>query len=166
MSDDLKYVQGLATILPEDNNQQIIQAYFTPPIKKKYNSRWLILWQESTGVEMSMQEQAEMQQPLTQTEYRVRDWLIGEIGIGNYVFVNQSEMARRLRIDRKNAFSAIKRLIDLNIIIPGPKSGRSNTYMVNPAFCFSGSIKNGIKERKDSIENIKAKIIDFKEVNK
>lgn len=161
MSDDPRYVKGLATILPDDETQPLIQAYFNPPIKKKYNSRWLILWQEATDIEMSMQEQAEMQHPLTQTEYRVRDWLIGEIGIGNYVFVNQAEMARRLRINRKNAFSAIKRLIELNIIIPGPKSGRSNTYMVNPAFCFSGSLKNGIQARKESIENCTAKIVKF-----
>lgn len=165
MNDDSKYVKGLATVLPEDEKQMPIQAYFTPPVKKKYNSRWLILWQGTTDIEMSMQEQAEMQHPLTQTEYRVRDWLIGEIGIGNYVFVNQAEMARRLRIDRKNAFSAMKRLIDLNIIIPGPKSGRSNTYMVNPAFCFSGSLSNGVKARKEAIQNGKAKIINFIDKN-
>ena len=62
-----------------------------------------------------MTEQAEMEKPLTQTEYRVRDWLMGTIGIGNYVYVNQAEMCRRLRIDKKNASMAIKRLIELGI---------------------------------------------------
>ena len=68
-----------------------------------------------------MLEQAQMEKPLTQTEYRVRDYLMGTIGLGNYVYVNQAEMARRLRIDRKNASMAIKRLIELEILIQSPK---------------------------------------------
>lgn len=142
-----RYVKGMASVWPEDINQEPIQAYFTPPKSKNYNVKWLLLWQNETG--MSMQEQAEMEHPLTQTEYRVRDWLIGEIGIGNYVFVNQAEVGRKLRIARTHVSSAIKRLLKLGIILQGPKSGRSNTYMVNPAFCFSGSLKNGISACKD-----------------
>lgn len=152
-----KCVKGLATVWPEDETQQPIQAYFNAPRKHKYNVKWLLFWQDKTG--MSMQEQAEMIKPLTQTEYRVRDWLIGEIGIGNYVFVNQAEMCRRLNIDKKNGSMAIKRLIELEILVQGPKSGRSNTYMVNPSFCFSGSLNNGIKARN---EIQKGKILKFK----
>lgn len=155
-----KYVTGMATIWPEDIQQEPVQAYFNAPQKHKYNARWLLFWQDRTG--MSMQEQAEMVKPLTQTEYRVRDWLIGEIGIGNYVFVNQSEMCRRLNINKKNGSIAIKRLIELNILIQGPKSGRSNTYMVNPAFCFSGNLKNGIKARN---EIKKGNILQFKNMS-
>lgn len=151
-------VTGLATIWPDDEQQQPIQAYFNAPHKHKYNAKWLLFWQDKTG--MSMQEQAEMVKPLTQTEYRVRDWLIGEIGIGNYVFVNQAEMCRKLNIDKKNGSMAIKRLIELEILLRGPKSGRSNTYMVNPAFCFSGSLNSGIKARKE-IAKISSKVINF-----
>jgi len=109
-----------------------------------------------------MTEQAKMEKPLTQTEYRVRDMLIGTIGLGNYVYVNQAELARELRIQRADASRAIKRLIELGILLQGPKSGRSNTYMVNPAFCFSGGLGNGIKARRDII---KAKIHEFKTKN-
>lgn len=152
-----KYIKGLASVWPSDENQDPIQAYFTPPKKQKYHAKWLLMWQDETG--MSMQEQAELDHPLTQTEYRVRDWLIGEIGIGNYVFVNQSEVGRRLRIDRAHVSHAIKRLIELGILLVGPKSGRSNTYMVNPAFCFSGNLKNGIRARNEAK---KGKILNFK----
>lgn len=157
-----KYVKGLASVLPYDENQPTVQAYFNPPKKKLYNAKWLILWQDETG--MSMQEQAQMINPLTQTEYRVRDWLIGEIGIGNYVFVNQAEVGRKLRIARSHVSSAIKRLLELEILLKGPKSGKSNTYMVNPAFCFSGNLKNGINARNESINNNRGKILQFKNV--
>lgn len=147
MKDDEKYISGLATVWPEEGNQAPITAYFTPPPKKKYNAKWLLLWQDETGA--SIVEQATMEKPLTQTEYRVRDWIIGTIGIGNYVLVNQAECGRALRVARSHVSSAIKRLIDLQILIPGPKSGKSNTYMVNPAFCFAGGIGNGIKARQE-----------------
>lgn len=147
MKDDEKYIRGLATVWPEDSAQGPITAYFTPPPKRKYNAKWLLLWQDETGA--SIVEQATMEKPLTQTEYRVRDWIIGTIGIGNYVLVNQAECGRALRVARSHVSSAIKRLIDLQILIPGPKSGKSNTYMVNPAFCFSGGLGNGIKARNE-----------------
>lgn len=150
--------QGLATVWPANDEEEPFNAYFIRPTKRQYKAKWLLMWQDETGI--SMQEQAEMTKPLTQTEYRVRDWLIGEIGIGNYVFVNQSEMARRLRIQRSHASEAIKRLIELEILLQGPKSGRSNTYMINPAFCFSGKIEQGIKARNDAKQA--GKILPFK----
>ena len=155
------YLKGKATVWPEDNEQPPQTVYFQPPKNRKYDARWLLLWQNGSDIGVSMYEQALMENPLTQTEYRVRDYLMATIGIGNYVFVNQAEMARKLRIDRKNASMAIKRLIELEILLQGPKSGRSNTYMVNPAFCFSGGLGNGIQKRRDAIKQGKAKRIQF-----
>lgn len=157
--EDRKYVRGLASVLPDDENQPPIQAYFNPPKEKHYNAKWLLLWQDETG--MSMQEQAKMERPLTQTEYRVRDWIIGEIGFGNYVYLNQAEIGRQLRITRSHISEAIKRLLELEILLGGPKNGRSNTYMVNPAFCFSGSLNKGIKAKKEYMEIKRAKVLQF-----
>lgn len=156
-----KYPKGLATVWPKDEETAPLQAYFNPPKEKRYPVQWLSLWQDvDTGVTMT--EQAEMLKPLTQTEYRVRDWIMGTIGIGNYVYVNQAEMARRLRIDRKNASMAIKRLIEEGILLQGPKSGKSNTYMVSPAFCFKGSLVEGQQQVvKAAKEHKKAKVIQF-----
>lgn len=161
MTNDPQYVKGLATVWPDDEQQTPITAYFTPPPKRKYDAKWVLLWQDETG--MSMQEQAKMERPLTQTEYRVRDWIIGEIGIGNYVYVNQSEVGRQLNVAQPHVSAAIKRLVELQILLQGPKSGRSNTYMVNPAFCFSGGLGNGIKARKEVQQQ--GKIIQFKKQN-
>lgn len=162
------YLKGRATVWPEGEPQTPQTVYFQPPKSRNYDARWLLLWQDDSDIGVSMTEQAEMKKPLTQTEYRVRDWLMGTIGIGNYVHVNQAEMARRLRIQRADASRAIKRLIELGILIQGPKSGRSNTYMVSPAFCFSGGLGNGIKARKETIkeQKSKAKVLPFKDKKK
>lgn len=159
----IEYLKGRATVWPEEDGQAPQTVYFQPPKNRKYEARWLLLWQDGSDIGVSIMEQAEMEKPLTQTEYRVRDWIMGTIGIGNYVHVNQAEMARRLRIERATASRAIKRLIELQILIEGPKSGKSNTYMVNPAFCFAGGLGHGIRKRKEAIQEGKAKRIPFKE---
>lgn len=154
----MEYPKGLGTIWPEDEAQAPITAYFTPPKKKNYPIRWLIFWQDESEIGVSMVEQAKSAK-MTLTDYRVRDFLMGTIGIGNYVFVNQSEVARELNIHRVTVVESIKRLCTMGILIKGPKSGRSNTYMVSPAFCFAGGLGNGIKARKEAIK--KAKVIPF-----
>lgn len=152
---------GLATVWPENEEAAPIQAYFNPPKNKRYPIEWLSLWQNvDTGVTMT--EQAEWEKPLSQTEYRVRDWIMGTIGIGNYVYINQAEMARRLRIERATASRAIKRLIELGILLQGPKSGKNNTYMVSPAFCFKGSLDQGQQiASKAAKEHKNAKVLQF-----
>lgn len=159
MSNNITYPTGLATIFPDDEKQTPIQAYFTPPHDKKYNINWIVLWQNSSEIGVGLMEQAESEN-MTLSDYRVRDFLLGTIGIGNYVFVNQREVSRKLNLNKSTVNESIKRLINLGILLVGPKSGRSNTYMINPAFCFSGSLSNGIKARKEAIKN-GAKIIDF-----
>lgn len=153
----MDYPNGKATVWPEDSQQPPITAYFTPPKAKNYPVTWLLLWQDESQIGVSMTEQAK-NGLLTQTDYRVRDYLMGTIGLGNYVFVNQAEVARELNIHRISVVNSIKHLCDMNILIKGPKSGRSNTYMVNPAFCFSGNLGKGIQKRK---EVIKGKVLQF-----
>lgn len=152
--------KGLGTIWPEDETQAPVTAYFTPPQKKNYPVKWLLLWQDESEIGVSMSEQAKGGL-LTRNDYRVRDFLMGTIGLGNYVFVNQTEVARELNVHRITVVESIKRLCDMQILLKGPKSGRSNTYMVNPAFCFSGGLGNGVKERTETIKQGKAKVIPF-----
>ena len=161
----MEYPKGLGTIWPEDETQTPVTAYFTPPRKKNYPVRWLLLWQDESEIGVSMVEQAKSC-TMTLTDYRVRDFLMGTIGLGNYVFVNQSEVARELRVHRITVVESIKRLCNMQILIRGPKSGRSNTYMVNPAFCFSGGLGNGVKVRKDTIKQSKSRVLPFTQEKK
>lgn len=156
----MEYPKGLGTIWLEDEAQAPVTAYFTPPRKKNYPAKWLLLWQDESEIGVSMTEQAKGGL-LTQTDYRVRDFLMGTIGLGNYVFVNQAEVARELNVRKASVCDSIKRLCDMQILLKGPKSGRSNTYMVNPAFCFAGGLGNGIKERTETIKQGKAKVLQF-----
>lgn len=157
---------GRAMLLPDESEQGPTPVLIYPSReRKRYDQKWLILWQEQSEIGVSVMEQAKMEHPLTQTEYRVRDYLLGTIGLGNYVYVNQAEVGRELRLARSNVSAAIKRLIELQIVIQGPKAGRSNTYMLNPAYCYFGRIENGVKARRQAIKTGKAKVLKFKENN-
>ena len=161
--DDDQHIKGLAEVWPIDD-QPVQTVYFEPPRKKNYPARWLLLWQDESDIGVSMSEQAKAA-TLTLTDYRVRDYLMGTIGLGNYVYVNQAEVARQLNVHKVTVCESIKHLVELQILLKGPKSGRSNTYMVNPAFCFSGALGNGIKQRKEAITKGKAKRIEFKQAS-
>lgn len=154
--------KGKGTFWPEDESQPCIPVYSHGPQKRAYAEEWFSLWQSPSDIGVSMTEQAKMERPLTQTEYRVRDWIIGTIGLDNFVHVNQSEVARELRVQRADVSRAIKRLIELEILIQGPKFGRSNSYKVHPAFCFRGSLDRAVASRREAIKNRKAKIHEFK----
>jgi hypothetical protein len=101
---------------------------------------------------------------LTLSDYRIELYLMATIGFGNFVLVNQAELARELNLDKQTVHRSIKRLIALNILIPGPKSGKSNTYSLSPALCYMGKIGAGVKERARTIQEGKAKRIKFSEV--
>ena len=103
---------GRAMLLPDESEQGPTPVLIYPSReRKRYDQKWLILWQEQSEIGVSVMEQAKMEHPLTQTEYRVRDYLLGTIGLGNYVYVNQAEVGRELRLARSNVSAAIKRLI-------------------------------------------------------
>lgn len=158
--DQTKPLFGLATAFPEDSDQLPQIVYFQPPKKKVYQSRWLLLWQDESEIGISIMEQAKSNE-MTLSDYRVRDYLLATIGIGNMVMVNQREIGRELGLDKSTIFRSIKRLESFGILMRGTKNGKACTFMISPAFCFSGNLKNGIKARKDIIDNYKAKIIKF-----
>lgn len=159
-----KPLSGFATAFPEDSDQSPQTVYFQPPKKKSYCSRWVLVWQDETDVGISIMEQAKSNE-MTLSDYRVRDYLLGTIGIGNMVMVNQREIGRELGLDKSTVFRSIKRLESFGILTRGPKNGKACTFMISPAFCFSGNLNNGIKARKNEIATRKANIIEFNNSN-
>lgn len=68
--------------------------------------------------------------------------MVGSLDFENFILLKQSEIAKQLGMQRPNVSRAMKRLIDINMIIPGPKVGRRQTYRLNPHFGWRGSAKN------------------------
>lgn len=100
-----------------------------------------------SGKNLTHAEQARMEKPLTQTEYRVRDWLESIVEKNNLLHFTHVEVAKELNITRPQVTRAIKRLEELEIILVHAIYGRSKVYRLNPACCYSGTLNHMQKER-------------------
>ena len=64
----------------------------------------------------------------------------------NKVVVNQAEIGRLMGLTRQNVHIAIKQLIEVELILEGPKEKQSRTYSMSPEIVFRGSAKDHAKE--------------------
>jgi DNA-binding transcriptional ArsR family regulator len=64
----------------------------------------------------------------------------------NRVIVNQAELGRRMGLTRQNVHVALKQLLEIGLILEGPKEKQSRTYSLNPEVVFRGSAKDHERE--------------------
>lgn len=67
--------------------------------------------------------------------------LIERLNFENDICLVQAEVAIELGMRFQNVSRAIKELIEQDIILKGPKNGRSHTYKLNPNMGWRGSGK-------------------------
>lgn len=75
-------------------------------------------------------------------DYRVLMALMAKLDFENLIQVPQVELAVKLKMKRPNINRSMKRLVELGVILEGPKIGRSKTYRLNPNIGWKGSAKN------------------------
>ena len=81
-------------------------------------------------------------------------WFIGGIlDFENWVHISVTEIAEELEMKRPNVSRAIKLLEKKEVILRGPKVGRSYGFMLNPYFGWKGKVKNLEKYREDKYKN-------------
>ncbi|MFU8899854.1 MAG: MarR family transcriptional regulator, partial [Roseinatronobacter sp.] len=68
----------------------------------------------------------------------------------NFIQISQAEIAAELEMQRSNVSRSMKRLIDLGVIRPGPKVGRSLTYQLHPDLAWKGKSKTHHKAREEA----------------
>lgn len=76
--------------------------------------------------------------------------LCSEMSTENFIQVNQSELGKELDMHRQSVQKAIKKLLNLKILIEGPKVGRCRTYRLNPHVGWKGSAANHKKALKSA----------------
>ena len=75
----------------------------------------------------------------------VLDVLMSRLDFENWIHTPQSEVAEILAMKKQNVNRAMKDLEKVEVILRGPKAGRSFTYRLNPNFGWKGSAKNHLK---------------------
>ncbi len=79
---------------------------------------------------------------LTHEQTRVLLALLTNLDYENFIQVSQIDIAENLKMNRPNTSRAIKNLLTMEIILQGPKIGRSNTFRLNPNFGWKGTVSN------------------------
>jgi DNA-binding transcriptional ArsR family regulator len=78
--------------------------------------------------------------------------LIAELDMENYLYINQSEIAAEMGLNKPNISRAIRDLIKEGIIIEGLRVGRSKTYRLDPYYGWKGSTKNHVVAIEDHVK--------------
>ena len=74
--------------------------------------------------------------------YKVLLLLMARLDFENWIQITQTEIAEKLKIKLPNVSRAISLLENKQIILRGPKLGRSYAFRLNPDFGWKGKVKN------------------------
>lgn len=87
--------------------------------------------------------------------HRVLWFIIGILDFENWVELSVTEIGKQLNLKRPSVSRAMKVLEEKEIIIRGPKVGRSYAFMLNPDFGWKGKVKNldDYRRQKEDEEN-------------
>jgi hypothetical protein len=110
------------------------------PRKQKIKENWFMGFQDAF-------EALAIDKELRGEPRAVLDFLISRLDFENYILVQQVEIARKLEIDESNVSRAIKKLVDKQVILRGPKAGKTPSYKLNAYYGWKGTVKN-FKEEK------------------
>jgi hypothetical protein len=73
---------------------------------------------------------------------RVFLYLASRCDFENWLQVPQIEIADALTMQRADVTRSVQQLVDLGVLLKGPKVGRSNTFRFNPNAGWKGKVKN------------------------
>ncbi len=84
--------------------------------------------------------------------YRVLFLICARLDFENWVQISVTEIANELGMHQPDVSKAMKVLETKEIILRGPKVGRSYAFMLNPEFGWKGQVKNLDEYRKERDE--------------
>lgn len=117
------------------------------PYRPKITERWFMAFQDAL-IDIAKDQE------LTLEHKNVLFYLFGTLDFENYIQKSQIDIAQALGMQKQNVSRAMKLLVSKQILLEGPKVGRSKCYRLNPNYGWKGKVKNLEKYQKD--ENRKA----------
>lgn len=108
------------------------------PVKRKngFTDGWCAMAQSAFGV---------MKQFKRVEDFRVLMALLEKLDFENLIHCNQAEIARDLDMAREQVNRAIKRLVEAEVVIEGPRVGVNRTYRLSPRFAWKGAAKHHLE---------------------
>ena len=130
----------------------------------------------SKGWVMNSQEALEIvakDKDITGETYRVLFFVCARLDFENWVQISITEIAQELELKQPNVSRAIKQLENKEIILRGPKVGRSYAFILNPNFGWKGKVSNleeyrqkrDDQEKQDKIREIRQENLESTKVS-
>lgn len=91
---------------------------------------------------------------LTGEQFKVLLILLASLDYENFIQVAQADIAEKLSMQKTNVSRGVKSLIEIGVILEGPKIGRSRSYRLNPQFGWKGTVSNHRKALKNGLSVI------------
>ena len=113
--------------------------------KNPYSKGWVMNSQEA--LELIAQDKE-----ITGRIHRVLWLLVANLDFENWIQLQQGEICKKLDMKKQDVSSAVKLLEKKEIIIRGPKIGRSYSFRLNPMLGWKGDVKNleDYRKRRDN----------------
>lgn len=92
---------------------------------------------------------------LNHEQTRVCLALLAHLDYENYIQVSQIDVATSLNMQKSNVSRAVKALVEKEVILEGPKVGKSKTYRLNPNFGWKGTVSNHKKALRNGLSVIR-----------
>lgn len=127
-------------------------AYVAPKRVNGFGQEWIAMSQ-SAMMQLAKSD-------LSAGDMKVFFSMVSILDFENLLVVNQADMGRELGIHRHHVNRSIKRLIDMEVLLEGPRIGVSRSYRLNPQFGWKGSAKNHHKALNERVKASGLKLID------
>ena len=117
------------------------------PYRPRLTERWFMAFQDAF-------EEIAKDPELTLEPKNVLFYLYSKLDFENFIQQSQADIAEGLGIKKQQASRAMKMLIAKQIILEGPKVGRSKCYRLNPNYGWKGKVKTLQELRKEQFKVI------------
>lgn len=118
------------------------------PYRPKLTERWFMAFQDAF-------EEIAKDPELTLEPKNVLFYLYSKLDFENFIQQSQADIAEGLGTKKQQVSRAMKLLISKQIVIEGPKVGRSKCYRLNPNYGWKGKVKNLQEVRREQLQVIK-----------
>jgi hypothetical protein len=68
-------------------------------------------------------------------------YVLAKLDFENWINLNQSAGSDEIQMKRPNFARGLKKLVEIGVVLPGPKVGRNATFRLNPSYGWKGSAK-------------------------
>lgn len=117
------------------------------PNRPKLTERWFMAFQDAF-------EELAKDREITSEPRRVLDYMFSKLDFENYIQLIQKEITKALGMHKSQVSEAIKLLTAKQIILEGPKVGRSKCYRLNPNYGWKGKVKTLQEARREQLQII------------